>query len=236
MTSIRDDRGYNQGYALVKSTEVRMRRRADFLLEGTEPSAGKSILEIGCGTGEISYWMAQKTSATVLGTDLCVPYITAAAERYTLPNLRYAVLDFNRAGEFQGERFDHIVGNGILHHLCSDLDGALANMRRLLKKGGTIAFCEPNYGNPYVYLIFTIGWLRRRARLEPDEMAFSRQFALAKLNEHGYQEVAVEYRDFLLPGVPEVFITPSIVVGDVAERVPLVRGLAQSLFIRARSG
>ena len=39
---------------------------------------------------------------------------------------------------------------------------------------GRIIFLEPNLHNPYVYLIFSRPKLRQRARLEPDEMAFSR--------------------------------------------------------------
>lgn len=196
------------------------------------PASG-TVLEIGCGTGLNSYLLARKTGLSVLGTDLCVPFIEEANRRYQLPNLRFAVLDFNHAAEFEGETFDAIVGNGILHHLYHHLGDALANMRRLLKPGGRIVFIEPNLYNPYVYTIFRIPYFRRFAHLEPDEMAFSKRHAAKLLSTAGYEDVKVEYRDFLLPGIPDIFIAPSIAIGAVLERVPVVRMVSQSVFISA---
>lgn len=233
MASIKDDRGFNQGFKLVKSTEVRMRRRAELLLSETEAPEGKSILEIGCGTGEVSFWMAEQTPAKVVGTDLCVPFIEEAKTKFQLPNLRYDVLDFNKAIEFKGEKFDYIVGNGILHHLYHHLDDALLNMMQLLNEGGKIVFLEPNYHNPYVYLIFTNPHLRKLANLEPDEMAFSRSFINKKLHKAGYTNIRVDYKDFLLPGIPDMLIKPSITAGNILEKVPLAKNMSQSIFIRA---
>jgi SAM-dependent methyltransferase len=196
-------------------------------------SSGGKILEIGCGLGTNAFMIARKTGADVLGTDLCAPFIRNAREKYELPNLRYEVQDFNRPDQFGGETFDCIVGNGILHHLYPRLDDALANIRRLLNTGGGIVFLEPNVYNPYVYLIFSYPWLRRGAHLEPDEMAFSRRFVTAKLNRAGYRNIRVEFRDFLLPGIPSFLIRPSVLIGAMLERIPVVNWLAQSIFISA---
>ena len=233
MASIIDDRGYNQGFELVKSTEIRMRRRTDLLISEMSNLQNKSVMEIGCGTGEVAYWMAEKVPAKVLSTDLCAPFIEEAAKKYKLPNLRYAVLDFNKAEEFKGETFDYIVGNGILHHLYYHLDDCMVNMRKLLKDNGKIIFMEPNIFNPYIYLIFSYGALRKAANLEPDEMAFSKSFITKKLQAAGYKDIKVEYRDFLLPGIPDFLIKPSIVIGDVLEKLPVVNKVTQSIFITA---
>lgn len=143
--------------------------------------------------------------------------------------------DFNRAASFDAETFDCIVGNGILHHLYPKLDDALAKMKHLLKPGGRIVFLEPNIYNPYVYLIFSCPPLRRRARLEPDEMAFSKRFVAAKLQRTGYRNIRVEFRDFLIPGIPSFLIRPSIMIGAVLERIPVINRLAQSIFISAET-
>ena len=233
MVSIKDDRGYNQGFRLVKSTEVRMQRRADWMYSEMSASENKSILEIGCGTGEVSYWIAEKTSAQVHGTDFCVPFIEEARKKFQLPNLHYDILDFNKLDQFKGEQFDYIIGNGILHHLFFHLDDALVNMKHLLKDGGKIIFIEPNYCNPYVYLIFTYARLRKFANLEPDEMAFSKSFIRKELHRAGYEDIHVEYKDFLVPGVPDFLIRPSIIIGDVLEKIPLIKIISQSLFIHA---
>ena len=149
MASIKDDRGFNQGFELVKSTEIRMRRRAEYMISRMDLKTPKTILEIGCGTGEVSYWIAQKTNSQVLGTDLCVPFIEEAQKKLVLPNLHFEALDFNKPEQVNGRKFDYIVGNGILHHLYYHLDQALKTLYNLLNDHGRIVFLEPNIYNPY---------------------------------------------------------------------------------------
>ena len=236
MASIKDDRGYHQGFAPAKSTSVRMERRTRMLLSEMELTPGTRILEIGCGTGEVSHWMAEQSPAQVVGTDLCIPFIETARRNFELPNLTYEVVDFNDPDALSGERFDYVVGNGILHHLYHNLDGALTSIRRLLKDKGKLIFLEPNIYNPYVYFIFSYPWLRRLANLEPDEMAFSKHFISSKLAQTGFTDVTVEYRDFLLPGIPDFLIAPSIALGAVLEKTPVLKNVSQSIFISARRG
>jgi len=231
--SVRDDRGFNQGWAESRATTVRAERRCDYMISQMRSPLSGTILEIGCGTGQNSFFLAQKTGLGVLGTDICVPFIEEANRRFQLPNLRYAVLDFNQAAQFEGETFDYIVGNGILHHLYYHLSDALVNMRRLLKGGGKIVFLEPNLYNPYILSIFRVPQLRKLAHLEPDEMAFTKRYVTRLLREAGYKHIRVEYRDFLLPGVPDILIAPSIAAGTVLERIPVVRTMSQSIFISA---
>lgn len=233
MRSIIDDRGYNQGWSDSKATRIRSERRADTIIAQMQQSPEKSVMEIGCGIGDVSFYVAQKTGMNVLGTDICEPFIDGANKTYKLPNLRYDILDFNKAEQFKGERFDYIIGNGILHHLYYHLDEACANMRNLLKENGKIIFWEPNIYNPYIYLIFSYGALRKKANLEPDEMAFSKSYATEKLIKAGYKNIDIKYLDFLLPGIPDSLIYPSIAIGSVLEKIPLVKKVSQSIFITA---
>jgi 2-polyprenyl-3-methyl-5-hydroxy-6-metoxy-1,4-benzoquinol methylase len=232
MASIKDDRGFNQGFELVKSTEVRMRRRAEYMISQMDLVGDKSILEIGCGTGEVSYWMAQQTGKQVLGTDLCIPFVEEAQKKLVLPNLSFEVLDFNKPEHVKGRKFDYIVGNGILHHLYYHLDKALVTILDLLNPGGKMIFLEPNIYNPYCAIIFN--YARNWANLEPDEMAFSKSFIEAKLKTAGYKNIQVEYKDFLLPGIPDALITPSVAFGNVLEKIPVAKMVSQSIYISAR--
>ena len=233
MKSVRDDRGYNQGWAEGRATTVRAERRCDYMISQMRSPLSGNVLEIGCGTGQNSFFLARKTGLRVLGTDICVPFVEEANRRFQLPNLHYAVLDFNQAAQFEGETFDYIVGNGILHHLYDHLSDALVNMRRLLNRGGKIVFLEPNLYNPYIFSIFRVPQLRKLAHLEPDEMAFTKRYVTKLLKAVGYRDIGVEYRDFLLPGIPDILIAPSIAAGAVLERIPVVRMMSQSIFISA---
>jgi len=230
MKSIKDDRGYNQIWVDAKSTRLRASRRCDYMISNMQTSPEKNVLEIGCGTGANSHMLAFRTGMQVLGTDLCEPFIAEAKAKFSAPNLRYEILNFTQPTRFDGQLFDYIVGNGILHHLYPHLDEALGFMKILLKPGGKIIFMEPNLFNPYVYLIFSYPLLRKAASLEPDEMAFSKRFAIQKLRQAGFENIKVEYKDFLLPGVPDFMISPLIHVGNFLEKTPF-KVVSQSLGI-----
>jgi len=232
-TSVVDDRGYNQGFKETASSRKRMERRADWMIDEMNTVSGKSILEIGCGTGYLSYYIAKRTGMRVAGTDLCKPFIEEAVKNYTLPNLSYYMLDFNLAAENVHEKFDYVIGNGILHHLYYNLANSLLTLKNLINPQGKIIFMEPNIYNPYVTAIFKNRAFRKWARLEPDEMAFSKKFIEKKLDHAGFENIKVEYKDFLLPGIPEFLVKPSMMIGDFLEKTPL-KFISQSIFISAQ--
>ena len=230
--SIVDDRGYNQGFKETPALIKRMERRADWMLAEMAGGSDKKVLEIGCGTGYVSYYLAKKTEMKIIGSDLCEPFIEQASKTYQLSNLSYETLDFNEAARSVHKTFDYIIGNGILHHLYYNLDEALITFKKILNPNGKIIFMEPNIYNPYVAAIFKNTKLRNWAKLEPDEMAFSKDFIQQKLRATEFKNIKITYKDFLLPGVPEIMITPSIVVGDILEKTPL-KLVSQSILICA---
>jgi SAM-dependent methyltransferase len=232
--TVRDEGGYNQGWTGGLSTKIREERRAELMMSKMTPGPSRRVLEIGCGRGEIALHLAAKTGMQVLGVDRSESFVREANAKAVEANVGFEVLDFTRPDEILGRRFDYVVGNGILHHLYHDLPSSLESMRRLLVDDGRIVFLEPNLHNPYVFLIFSQPTLRRLAKLEPDEMAFSRRFAIEQLREAGFQEIEIDYRDFLIPGVPDWAIQPLVRFGALAERTPGLKHLAQSLFISAR--
>jgi 2-polyprenyl-3-methyl-5-hydroxy-6-metoxy-1,4-benzoquinol methylase len=233
-TSIIDDRGYNQGFKDTPALRKRMDRRADWMLSEMDVKSDKKVLEIGCGTGYVSYYIAQRSTMSVTGSDLCKPFIDDAREKYKLANLSFDTLDFNTAANSVNNKFDYLIGNGILHHLYYNLDEVFSTFKKILNPNGKIIFMEPNIYNPYVAAIFKNPALRKWARLEPDEMAFSKTFVDEKLKKAGFKNIKTNYRDFLLPGIPDFLITPSILVGDVLEKTPL-KYISQSILISAEN-
>jgi SAM-dependent methyltransferase len=232
--SVRDEAGHNQGWSGGLATEIRAERRCDLLMGVMEPDPTKKVLEIGCGRGEIAHRLSDLTGMDVLGIDRSPLFVEEARRAAHDSAARFEAMDFMEPFGLQGQRFDYVVGNGILHHLYDGIDVALPAIGQLLKGGGRIAFLEPNLHNPYVFLIFRVPRLRRLARLEPDEMAFSRRFAISALTSAGFTDIEVAYRDFLLPGVPAWMIRPLVWIGAIAERTRGAKHLAQSLLITAR--
>jgi SAM-dependent methyltransferase len=232
--SIVDDRGFNQGFTWNPTQEVRMRRRAHAILEALPPGSQR-VLEWGCGTGELAHFLATDTTE-VTGADLCAPFIAQASRQCGREHLRF--VEANLATETGratlGKDWDAIVGNGILHHLYHHIGEALVSMRAMLRPGGRFVFWEPNLFNPYVFAAFSFAPLRKLAKLEPDEMAFTPAWIEGHLKTAGFSDIEVTFRDFLLPNVPFKLVPAVTSVGAVIEQLPVVKRLAQSLFITAK--
>ncbi|WP_165585384.1 bifunctional 2-polyprenyl-6-hydroxyphenol methylase/3-demethylubiquinol 3-O-methyltransferase UbiG [Roseococcus sp. SYP-B2431] len=233
--AVQDERGFNQVFAPVGSTPLRMRRRNDWFIAQAARLGAKRILEIGCGTGEAAAQVAAGTSAEVVAVDISDAFLERARANHQAPNLRYEKLDLLGADPLRLGRFDLVFGNGILHHLVVRLPEVLRALHGVTGPGGGLAFIEPNFLNPYCAFIFGTGLGRRLAKLEPDEMAFTPAQLRRALPEAGWREVEVATRDFLLPGLPTALAKPVLAVEPALESLALTRWLAQSHFVTARA-
>jgi ubiquinone/menaquinone biosynthesis C-methylase UbiE len=105
--------------------------------------AGKTILEIGCGTGEISVWFA-KNNATIYGMDISNESIAIAnrrsAENGTGDKTHFLVSPAEHTS-FANDFFDIVFINVSLHHL--EVETALQEIKRILKPTGLFVAVEP---------------------------------------------------------------------------------------------
>ena len=109
----------------------------------------KSVLEVGCGTGGLSVFMALH-GARVSGFDLSKVGIDTAAKRAEVNGVADRC-DFSvqNASDmpFDHESFDIVVYNAVLHHVLK-----YPNIReetwRVLKRGGLCVFAEGIRNNP----------------------------------------------------------------------------------------
>jgi len=114
------------------------------------------------------------------------------------------------------------------------MDPAFKEIGRTLKKGGVIAFCEPNMVNPQLALQKNIPFIKRLMGDTPDETAFFRWRLKKFLKDRGFTDISVEPFDFLHPWVPKKMIGVVDRFGRFLERVPGLREIAGSLQIFAR--
>lgn len=215
---------------------VRTHRRADRIRDTllALPSDQIQVLEIGCGTAEMSFLVANNSRIQLTAADISAKFIEAAQKQPARPNIRFQLADVT-APAFLSQhagKFDFVIGNGILHHLVNDIDGVFRNLRVILKPGGRLVFWEPNLQNPLVYFMFGTKLGRRLMRLDPDEMAFTKSWISERLKRNGYEVQELRCRDFLLPNTPKFLIRPLVWLGDLLERTPL-SFLAQSIFLVA---
>lgn len=111
-----------------------------------EPQPGERLLDLGCGSGELSAQIAA-AGAGVLGVDASAAMIAAARERHAgLPTtgLTFEVGDAHKLA-FRQE-FDAVFSNAALHWM-GPLPGLLAGVRAALKPGGRFVFEMGGAGN-----------------------------------------------------------------------------------------
>jgi SAM-dependent methyltransferase len=119
-----------------------LRRRAaksEFaaLLDQAIPSDA-SILEVGCGTGQMSLFLAT-LDRLVVGADITRASLelgSRAARRYEVKNVLFVETDLRSPGLKEGA-FDVVYSSGVLHH-TPDPKASFARIARLVRPGGVI--------------------------------------------------------------------------------------------------
>ena len=216
--------------------QLRARRRADLIAATARLKAGRTALELGCGTGMFTAMFAA-TGARIIAIDISPDLLRKALERQ-LPADRVR-FEERRAESLDGgdalltdwapDGLDAVIGSSVLHHL--DIPAALTNCKKLLARGGRIAFAEPNLLNPQV-------WMERNFRslfpyVSEDESAIVRWTLRRQLEHAGFSQIAITPFDWLHPSTPRPLIPLIDGAGRMVERVPGVREFAGSVLITA---
>jgi len=117
-----------------------MGRVYDTLVSQAELADGLRVLEIGCGTGNVTTRAKRAApGADVLGTDPD-PLALARAQRKArgLSGIRFERAYAQELPFADGE-FDRVLSSMMLHHLDEDVKaGALAEVHRVLRPGGRL--------------------------------------------------------------------------------------------------
>ena len=205
--------------------KLRWKRRVKMLTEHL--TAGMKVLELGCGTGFFTREIV-KTGAQVTAIDVSPELLTQAGREVTAENVVFKV-DNAYEMSFNDDEFDSVIGSSVLHHL--DIDRALAEIFRVLKRGGKACFTEPNMLHPQIALQKNIPWLKRKLGDSPDETAFVSCSLRRKLREFGFSQIEIKPFDFLHPAIPGTLLPVLKPLCDLAEKIPVLSLFAGSLCI-----
>jgi ubiquinone/menaquinone biosynthesis C-methylase UbiE len=118
--------------------------------------AGRTVLELGCGAGDLSLALLER-GAHLTALDLSPGMVNLARKRAALyrpgAHAEFIVAPVEHTN-LPGRSFDLVVGKWILHHL--DVEKAGLELRRLLRDDGRGIFAETSALNPLLL------WARRR--------------------------------------------------------------------------
>jgi SAM-dependent methyltransferase len=152
-----DLKGEGKRLALMSELLDPMHRRHIEALNVVKP--GARTLEVGCGNGSISAWLAERVSpgGEAVAVDLDLSLIKVRA-----PNFELRQGDIV-AGPVERGSFDLVTARAVLHHVA-DAEAAITNLVASLRPGGALLLIEPDFlpvsvAEPPEVRAFWQGWL-----------------------------------------------------------------------------
>jgi len=102
--------------------------------------SGKSVLELGCGTGLNTAHLAESAQA-VTAIDLSTRMLAEAAKRVRADHVDFLCLDLLAGLPFEDSSYDVVVETLVLEHV-SDLGSVFTEVFRLMRPGGQFLMSE----------------------------------------------------------------------------------------------
>lgn len=135
---------YDSVYTRLSFYEYRRKTFAKYIASLANKLEFPEILEIGCGTGNLTRRMEDFVGEKgfMIGLDLSEKMIRVAKEKTKFANF---VTALGEKLPFVDGSFDLVVGIAILHHL-PELGTFFEEISRVLKRRGKIVFYEPHKG------------------------------------------------------------------------------------------
>jgi len=165
---------------------------------------GKTVLDLGCGSGENSLLLARR-GADVVGVDISESLLALARKRLVVNGCADASVRFVPASAHRlpmpDASVDVVLGIAILHHL--DLDSTSREVFRVLRPGGRAIFKEPVRDSRIVRSVRNLVPYRA-----PDVSPFERPLTTAELNAFAARFRLTNRRPFRLPFVSVVQVAP----------------------------
>jgi malonyl-CoA O-methyltransferase len=102
--------------------------------------AGADVLELGCGTGKNTIWLAG-LARSVVAIDLSAGMLERARERVSASHVRFAQQDIRSPWPVPAGTVDAVIGNLVMEHV-DDLSPIYSEAARVLRAGGRLWLCE----------------------------------------------------------------------------------------------
>lgn len=132
---------YNSWAAIYDSNQNKTRDiEAIALKEILTPLQFGSCLEIGCGTGKNTVWLAEKTQR-LLSADLTEAMLAKAKEKVNAAHVSFVQADINKDWSFTNETFRLATFSLVLEHI-EDLAAVFKKLSPKIESGGYVYIGE----------------------------------------------------------------------------------------------
>ena len=125
-------------------------RATEALIQRCELEPGASVLEVGCGVGRTSCYLARRHEYRVTGVDLSERIVAAARQRAQRQGLNdlvaFRVADAQSL-PFDGAQFDGVIAESVTA-FAPDHAAALGEYTRVVRPGGTVGLNEGTWVQP----------------------------------------------------------------------------------------
>jgi demethylmenaquinone methyltransferase/2-methoxy-6-polyprenyl-1,4-benzoquinol methylase len=102
---------------------------------------GERVLDVCCGTGELTVRLLKRTKTNVIAVDFCAPMVKLAEKKYgNRKGVKFGVADIELL-PFPDETFTCVTVAFALRNV-SDISRSILEMSRVLKKGGKLLILD----------------------------------------------------------------------------------------------
>jgi ubiquinone/menaquinone biosynthesis C-methylase UbiE len=101
---------------------------------------GRKVVEVGCGTGRNTTWLAER-AAEIVGLDFSEEMLAQARSRVNDPRVRFIQHDARMTWPLADSSADVVIAMLILEHV-EKLEPVFAEAARVLNNGGQFFLCE----------------------------------------------------------------------------------------------
>jgi SAM-dependent methyltransferase len=138
--NIYDDARFFAGYSSLErfGPGWQQAMEHDDLVGLLPPVAGRRVLDLGCGAGQLAHHLAASGASEVVGVDLSERMLERARAEWAHPRVTYRREAIEHLA-FEPARFDLVVSSLALHYV-EDYAGLIARVAAWLAPGGVLVY------------------------------------------------------------------------------------------------